>query len=57
MDPRYKWNPDVDYEEDLWVCQVCDAHVHVDKVPVKGCPACGAPIDEAEAMDHDFRSI
>lgn len=44
-----EWDEDTHPEEELWVCQVCDAHLHVDSVPESGCPRCGAPHEDAEA--------
>lgn len=40
------WNPDIHAEEELCVCQCCDAHLHCDAIGDE-CPRCGAPADEA----------
>lgn len=42
------WNPETDPEEELWTCQVCDAHLHVDSVPERGCPRCDTPHEDGE---------
>lgn len=39
-----RWQED-DGEEVLWVCPLCDAHVHADSVGNQ-CPECGEPIEE-----------
>ena len=36
-------------DEELWVCEVCDAHYHVDSVGDR-CPSCGTIIDDDDEV-------
>jgi hypothetical protein len=40
--PRY-WKPEIDSEEDRWLCEFCGSELHTECVDDK-CPVCGARV-------------
>jgi Zn finger protein HypA/HybF involved in hydrogenase expression len=49
------WKPEIDSEEDRWLCEFCGSELHTECVDDK-CPVCGAPVPDDKYIDVEMIS-